>query len=148
MSGLSALTAGGTDHLRPESAITSGQTAVSLTAGSYNVNGVTYNYRTALQTAGNPLSGTKSYTITSTDALTFSRLQTGYIVTIDNTAPTATSISTGNASGGNHGYAEVGDTITFTFSEQIDPQSILAGWNGTSTNVVVELIDGGCTLVL
>jgi hypothetical protein len=131
-----------------ESAITSGQTSVGLTSGSYNVNGVTYNYRTALQTAGNPLSGTKSYTLTSTDARAYSRLQTGYTVTIDNAAPTATNVSTGNASGGNHGYAEIGDTITFTFSEQIDPQSILAGWTGASTNVVVELIDGGCTLVL
>jgi hypothetical protein len=131
-----------------ESAITSGQTAVSLTSGSYSVNGVTYNYRGALQTAGNPLSGTKSYTLTSTDALAHSRLQTGYTVTVDNTAPTATDISTGNAAGGNHGFAEIGDTITFTFSEQMDPQSILAGWTGASTNVVVELIDGGCTLVL
>ena len=131
-----------------ESAITSGQTNVSLTAGSYSVNGVSYNYRSALQTASSPLAGTKNYTITSTDALSYSRLQTGYSVTIDNTAPTATGIATGNAGGGNHGYAELGDTITFTFSEQIDPQSILAGWNGTSTSVVVELIDGGCTLVL
>ena len=131
-----------------ESAITAGQTAVSLTAGSYNVNGLTYNYRSALQTAGNPISGSKSYTITSTDALAYSRLQTGYTVAIDNTAPTATGISTGNAGGGNHGHAELGDTVTFTFSEQMDPQSVLAGWYGTSTSVVVELIDGGCTLVL
>jgi hypothetical protein len=131
-----------------ESAVTSGQTNVSLTAGSYSVNGVSYNYRTALQTATSPLSGIKSFTITSTDALSYSRLQTGYTVTVDNNPPTATNISTGNAGGGNHGRAEVGDTITFTFSEQIDPQSILAGWTGSSTNVVVELIDGGCTLVL
>jgi hypothetical protein len=131
-----------------ESAVTSGQTNVSLTAGSYAVNGVTYNYRTALQTASSPLSGTKNYTITSTDALSYSRLQTGYTVTIDNTAPTATNISTGNASGGTHGFAEIGDTITFTFSEQIDPQSILSGWTGASTSVVVQLIDGGCTVVL
>ena len=131
-----------------ESAITSGQTNVSLTAGSYTVNGVSYNYRTALQTASSPLSGTKNYTITSTDALAYSRLQTGYTVTIDNTPPTATGISTGNAGGGNHGLVETGDTITFTFSEQIDPQSILAGWTGASTNVTVTFTDGGCVLVL
>jgi signal peptidase I len=131
-----------------ESAITSGQTNVTLTAGSYAVNGVTYNYRSALQTAGSPLSGGKTYSITSTDALAYSRLQTGYTVTIDNAGPTATGISTGNAGGGTHGLAEAGDTITFTFSEQIDPQSILAGWTGASTNVVVELQDGGCTVVL
>jgi hypothetical protein len=130
------------------SAITSGQTAVTLTSGSYSVNGVNYAYRSGLLTALNPLSGSKSYTITSTDALGYSRLQTGYTVNVDNTAPTATGISTGNVAGGNHGLAELGDTITFTFSEPIDPQSILSGWTGASTNVVVELIDGGCTLVL
>ena len=130
------------------SAVTTGSTAVSLTSGSYSVNGVSYNYRSALLTANGTLSGTKSYTITSTDALSHAQTQNGYSVAIDNTAPTATNISTGNASGGNHGLAEAGDTITFTFSEQIDPQSILAGWTGASTNVVVELIDGGCTLVL
>jgi len=133
-----------------ESAVTSGQTNVSLTTagGPFSVNGVSYNYRTTLQTASSPLSGTKNYTITSTDALSYSRLQNGYSVTIDNTAPTATNISTGNAAGGNHGYAEIGDTITFTFSEQIDPESILSGWTGASTNVVVKLIDGGCGVLL
>jgi hypothetical protein len=131
-----------------ESAITSGQTNVSLTAGSYSVNGVSYNYRTALQTASNPPLGTRNYTITSTDALSYSRLQTGYAVTIDNGAPTATDIQTTNHAGGTVGRAEIGDTIVYTFSEQIDPESILAGWTGTSTNVVVYLEDGGCTLIL
>ncbi len=130
------------------SAVTSGQTSLTLTAGSYSVNGVSYGYRSAALTAGSPLSGTKAYTITSTDALAYSNLQTGYSVALDNTAPTATGLSTGNAGGGNHGLAEAGDTITFTFSEQIDPQSILAGWTGASTNVTVEFQDGGCLLVL
>jgi hypothetical protein len=130
------------------SLITAGQTNVTLTSGSYSVNGVSYTHRSALLTAGSPLSGSKAYTITSTDALSQSRLETGYAVSIDNTGPTATNISTGNAGGGNHGTAEIGDTITFTFSEQIDPHSILAGWTGASTPVVVELADGGCTLVL
>jgi hypothetical protein len=130
------------------SAVTSGQANLTLSAGSYSVNGVSYNYRSAAQAAGSPLSGTKNYTITSTDALAYSRLETGYSVAVDNTAPTATGISTGNAGGGNHGLAETGDTITFTFSEQIDPESILAGWTGASTNVTVEFQDGGCLLVL
>ena len=130
-----------------ESAVTSLQTNVSLTAGSYSVNGVSYNYRTAVQTASSPLSGTKNYTITSTDALSYSQLQSGYSVTIDNTAPTATNIQTAN-NGSTVGKAQQGDTITFTFSEQIDPQSILAGWTGASTSVVVRLEDGGCTLIL
>jgi hypothetical protein len=130
------------------SAITTGQTAVTLTAGSYSVNGTSYNYRSGALTANGSLSGTKSYTITSTDNLAYAQLQTGYSVAVDNTAPTATAISTGNAGGGNQGLAETGDTITFTFSEQIDPQSILAGWTGASTNVTVEFADGGCLLFL
>lgn len=131
------------------SALTSGQTSLTLTAGTYSVHGVSYNYRSAAAlTAGSPLSGTKTYTITSTDALAYSNFQTGYTVTVDNTAPTATGISTGNTGGGNQGLAEAGDTITFTFSEQIDPHSIMADWTGGSTNVTVEFQDGGCLLVL
>ena len=130
------------------SAITTGQTAATLTAGSYSVNGTSYNYRSGLVTANGSLSGTKSYTMTSTDNLAYARLQSGYSVTVDNTAPTATGLATGNAGGGNHGLAEAGDTITFTFSEQIDPHSIQAGWTGAATNVTVEFQDGGCLLVL
>ena len=128
------------------SAVTTGQTAVTLNAGSYSVSGTTYNYRSGALTANGSLSGTKAYTVTSTDNLAYARLQSGYSVTVDNTAPTATGISTGDA--GNHGLAETGDTITFTFSEQIDPQSILAGWTGASTSVTVEFADGGCLLFL
>ena len=128
------------------SAVTTGQTAATLTSGSYSVNGTTYSYRSGALTANGSLSGTKSYTITSTDNLAYARLQSGYSITVDNTAPTATGISTGDAN--NHGLAETGDTILFTFSEQIDPQSILTGWTGASTNVTVEFQDGGCVLFL
>ena len=35
-----------------------------------------------------------------------------------------------------------GDTIIFTFSEPIDPTSIVAGWDGTgSTHVIIRLSD-------
>jgi hypothetical protein len=122
---------------------------VTLTAGSYSVNGVTYNYRTAVQTANGSLAEVaKAYTITSTDVLSYSRLQNGYSVMIDNTAPSAVDIQTANHAGGTAGTAEAGDTISFTFNEQIDPQSMLAGWTGASTNVIVHLQDGGCLLNL
>ena len=120
------------------SAITTGQTAVSLASGSYTVEGVTYGYRTASLTANASLSaGSKSYTLTSTDNNGNSRLQTGYAVTVDNTAPTASDIQAANG-GATVGRIELGDTITYTFSEVIDPESILAGWTGASTNVVVR----------
>jgi hypothetical protein len=129
--------------------VTTGQTGVALTSasGPWTVQGLSYNYRTSLMTATNPLSaGAKSYTITPTDADGNSGTATGYSVTVDNAAPDATDIQTANKTGGTSGYAEIGDTITFTFSEQIDPQSILAGWTGASTNVIVHIHDGGCLL--
>jgi hypothetical protein len=130
--------------------VTTGQSAVALSSasGPWTVQGQTYNYRSAQQTVTNPRTeGSKAYTITPTDADGNSGVASGYSVTVDNTAPSASDIQTTNHAGGTSGRAEIGDTIIYTFSEQIDPQSILAGWTGTSTNVVVYLEDGGCTLI-
>ena len=60
-----------------------------------------------------------------------------FSVTVDNTRPTGTNVQTTNA--GTAGQPGIGDTMTLTFSEQIDPQTVLAGWTGTSTNVVVRI---------
>ena len=121
------------------SAITTGATAVSLVSGSYSAEGTSYNYRSASRVASNPLAaGSKSYTVTSTDVATNTRTQSGFSVTVDNTAPTASDIQTANGAT-TVGKPELGDTITYTFSEQIDPQSILSGWTGSSTNVVVRI---------
>ncbi|HVW34253.1 MAG TPA: signal peptidase I [Acidimicrobiia bacterium] len=130
------------------SALTATQTNVPLTSGSYSVNGVSYNYRSGALTSANPLAaGSKSYSITSTDVLGYSGTQS-FSTTVDNTAPSAFDIQTTNHAGGTAGTAEIGDTISFTYSEPIDPQSILPGWTGGSTNVVVHLEDGGCLLNL
>ena len=121
------------------STITTGQTAVTLTPGSYTVDGTSYNYRTASLTANVLLTaGTYTYSITSTDAGGRSATQSGFTVTVDNTAPSASDIQT-TSGGPIAGRADAGDTIRFTFSETMDPSSILAGWTGTSTNVVVRL---------
>ena len=115
--------------------------AVSLVAGVYTAQGVAYGYRTALLTATNPLTtGSKTYSLTSTDVNGNSRLQTAFPVTVDNTPPTATDIQTTNGVG-TIGRIDLGDTITYTFSEVIDPQSILANWTGASTSVVVRFTD-------
>ncbi len=129
--------------------VTSGGTTVSLVAGSYSVGGVTYNFRSASQTAKNPLTaGAYTYSITSTDEHGNSATQSSFPVTVDNTVPTASDVQTANASGGTVGKAEGGDTITFTFAEPIDPESVLTTWTGASSNVVLHLVDGGCTLSL
>ncbi|MDQ4096691.1 MAG: hypothetical protein M3144_02320 [Actinomycetota bacterium] len=130
-------------------AITPSGTGVNLVSGSYSAGGATYTHRSALLTAATPLAaGNRTYSTTSRDAAGNLRTQMGHSVTVDNTPPVAAAIQTANMAGGVSGRAESGDTVTFTYSEPIDPYSILAGWNGLATNVVVRLIDGGCTLSL
>ena len=129
-------------------AITAAGAAVPLLAGSYSVGGTAYTHRSGELVAAALTAGSKQYSVTSQDVAGNSGTQTGYVVTVDNTVPTASNIQTTNVGGGAAGRAQPGDTIVFTYSEQIDPESILAGWTGASTNVVVRLIDGGCTLIL
>jgi hypothetical protein len=118
--------------------VTTGQTALALVAGSYSVGGVSYNYRSASVTANAVLAeGAKAYTITATDVATNSVTQGGFSVTVDNTAPSGTNVQTTNA--GIAGQPGLGDTMTLTFSDQIDPQTVLAGWTGPSTPVVVRI---------
>jgi hypothetical protein len=64
-------------------------------------------------------------------------------VTIDTTRPNGSSLTTTNHAGGIVGRAETGDSITFTYSEPIDPNSILAGWDGTATPVTLQLLNAG-----
>jgi large repetitive protein len=124
------------------SSITSGSTAVALSAGSFSAGGVSYGYRSAALTAGSTLAaGSYSYALTLTDVAGNSKTQTGFTVTVDNTAPTGTDVQIVNT-GATAGLAEAGDKITFTYSKAIDPNSILAGWNSGSTNVVVRLNNG------
>ena len=119
-----------------------GATSVALVAGSYSVAGATYNYATAQQTAGASLSeGAKSFSVSATDAASNSASSTA-TATVDNTAPTATDIQTGNAPGGTNGHPEQGDQVVYTFSEPIDPGSILSGWSGASTSVVLRFTNG------
>jgi hypothetical protein len=121
-----------------------GATNVALASGSFSVGGVSYGYRSASRTIKNPLAaGTYTYAITCVDNASNSGTQSGFSVVVDNTVPTGADVQAVNASGGTVGRAELGDTITFTFSEPMDPNSILAGWSGASTNVVVRLNDGG-----
>ena len=88
--------------------------------------------------------GTDSFTYKATDGTATSNTATVSITVIDNVAPTAVDIQATNGGGLNiSGYLEEGDSITYTFSEPINPNSILAGWNGTTTNVVVRGDNGG-----
>jgi hypothetical protein len=122
------------------STITTGQSAAALASGSFTIGGTNYSHRTGNLTANATLAeGSYTYSLTSTDAAANSRTQTGYTVTVDNTVPTAADIQTTNRGGNIAGRPDIGDTVILTFSEPIDPNSVLAGWTGASTNVVVRI---------
>jgi hypothetical protein len=118
--------------------LTTGQTAVAMTAGSFTIGGVTYNYRSAPVTANATLTaGSTAYSIAATDSAANSGT-TNFSVIVDNILPIASDVQTANGST-TVGQAQQNDTITFTFSEPIEPDSILSGWTGSSTNVAVEI---------
>ncbi len=89
-----------------------------------------------------PADGQYTLRARATDASGNSTI-TSATFTIDRTAPIPVNIEATNGSGGTLARVEQGDRVTFTFSETMAPTSILAGWNGASTNVVVRLNDGG-----
>lgn len=120
---------------------TTGATAVSLVAGSYSVGGVSYNYRSTSLLADPSLTpGSKSFTVTATDKALNAASLAGS-ATVDNTAPAAADVQTTNV--GTSGLAEAGDSLILSFSEPIEPASILAGWSGAATSVVVRINDNG-----
>jgi hypothetical protein len=116
--------------------------AMTTTGGPWTVEGVSYNYRSASITANVTTEGTKAFTIRATDANANMTTQGGFSAVMDNTAPTAADIQTANG-GATAGMAETGDSVTFTFSEPMDPNRILASWTGASTTVTVRITNNG-----
>lgn len=54
---------------------------------------------------------------------------------VDNFAPSGADVQTADG-GGTQGVVQPGDSITLTYSEDIDPSSIVAGWNGSGGQTV------------
>ncbi len=130
------------------STVTTGASSTTLSSGSFTVGGLSYSHRTASVTANASLpEGTYTYTLGLSDNAGNSRSQSGFSVVVDNTAPSASDVQSANTGGGTPGRAEAGDTITYTFSEPPDPNSILAGWDGTSTTVTVRIFNGLLSLL-
>ncbi|HEX6843777.1 MAG TPA: hypothetical protein VF235_01560 [Actinomycetota bacterium] len=125
--------------------VTTGATNVAMTAGSYTVAGVSYNYRSASLTSSNPLlEGAKAYSITATDANAHAATTGGFSVIVDNTRPNGVSVQAPNSSGGTVGRAETGDSLILTYSEPIEPITVVAGWDGTGgQTVTLRLIQNG-----
>jgi hypothetical protein len=81
--------------------------------------------------------------MTATDTLGHTSASAPVAVTVDNNAPFATGIQ--GAAGGGNGTMNSGDSLTFTYSEAMDPASILAGWDGSlrSTGITVRVANVG-----
>ena len=125
------------------SALTTGSTAVALTAGSFTVGGVVYGYQSAQLTATNPqAAGTKTWTVTATDGAGNAATSPAFPVTVDNTKPAGADVQALNG-GATPGRAETGDLVQLTYTEAIDPHSVLAGWTGAATTVTVRLTNNG-----
>jgi hypothetical protein len=125
-----------------------GSNAVTMTStgGPWTVNGTSYAYRSASLTASNPLAaGAKAWTVTATDAATptanTSGSSSGASLTVDNTGPTPTNIVATNKAGGTASKPEQGDTVTFTYSEQIDPAALSMTCGTSSMNVTVRIVN-------
>jgi hypothetical protein len=125
--------------------ITAGQTAVSLSSGSYSTQGTSYNYRDAITlTSGTLTNGTTyNYTVTPTDALGNTQTVT-FSITGDTAAPDASDIQCTNG-GATAGKPDDGDICNFSHTDNIDPFSVnpIANWTGTSTTVAVRFLDAG-----
>lgn len=124
------------------SSVTTGQTATTLTAGSYTAGGVSYSYRSAeLKANGGLTAGSKSYTLTLADSAGNSRNQS-FSVTADNGPFAGSEFETANGAGGTSGKADKGDMIAFTFNKAPEPTSIVSGWDGSGTKSVTVSIAG------
>jgi hypothetical protein len=119
--------------------LTSGQTGAAFTAGTYSSQGSTYNYRGGPFTVS-ATAGSRTYTVTTKDVAGNSATSAAQTVTVDGTKPTGSDLQTAR-SGGTAGKAETGDSMTLTFSEPIDPASLISGWDGTSRNVTFRIVN-------
>jgi hypothetical protein len=120
--------------------VTAGEVAVPLVAGTYTAGGVSYNYRSAVLSAGVLPDGPLTFSVTATDAAANVTVAAGGSVMIDSTAPAPSNIS---ASGGIAGRPEVGDVFTLTSTDTLDTFSLLGNWTGAATTVQVHIVQQG-----
>ena len=84
-----------------------------------------------------------AYDLRATAQDTLGNQSTSAIVSayVNNTGPTGTDVQ--GANGGVNDRLDAGDSVTFTYSEAIDPASIMAGWNGSSAAMRVRVNNPG-----
>jgi len=121
-----------------------GSTAISMPACASNcvVGGVTYGYKSAQKTSANLTNNaTPAFSVTATDSATTTATANS-TANVRTTQPAASDVQTTNF-GATVGKPEATDKITFTYLRIVDPTSIIAGWTGSSTNVVVRIDNSG-----
>jgi hypothetical protein len=64
---------------------------------------------------------------------------------VNNTGPTGSDVQGTNGASSVNDKLDAGDTVVFTYSEAINPASILAGWNGSSTAIRVRVTNNGAS---
>lgn len=124
-----------------------GVTAVALADGSFTYGGVAYNRRSAELTANTTGGGLVDATAYAFSAFAKdqaspvnSATTSGFSVTADTVQPTTAGPVASTVNGaGVVNRPTAGDTVNLVYSEPIDPASILAGWTGATTNVVVRI---------
>ena len=120
------------------SALTTGVTGVPLPAAATTSGGQTWSHRSATATVpADRAAGSYPGNVTARDAASpVNTSALSFTTVVDNTAPTRTGATTAN--GGVPGLMDAGDSITYRWSEVVDPQSVLAGWTGAPVPVTVQ----------
>jgi chitinase len=95
------------------------------------------------KTASTLADGTYTIQATQSDTSGNTGTSNANTFTVDRTKPTAASISAANKTGGTAGKIEAGDTLTYTYSEAIQPGTVLSGWSGASTAVHIKFTSSG-----
>jgi hypothetical protein len=115
--------------------------SASMTAGSYTVAGTSYNYRSALLTAKSTLS-TTSYTwsLTATNAGGYTSSAASSTVSVNATTFDAADFAWDDG-GSTTGRFEPGETVRWVFERDGEPDSIVAGWDGSPMDVRFVLAD-------
>ena len=114
----------------------------SVTGGSTQSGSTSCSGGSWMATLTVPLTTSGVYALTATQSDTALNVGSSGAksVTIDKTGPTAVDIQATNG-GSSGGTIDAGDIVVYTFSEPIDPNTVLAAWTGTSHSVTVSLND-------
>ena len=98
-------------------------------------------YSCALNTTALASGSSYEIRVVGSDTVGNTSTTTPVTVTVDNVAPTAVDIQAQN--GGTANTMDAGDAITFAYSEQILPSSLLSGWDGSATGVTLRVTNAG-----